>query len=120
CLEASSIGLVRGIFRSGDCQRVKDLRLGIIGILRHDLLHGVAIRDQARLLRRVLEVPVQLANGSEIRLFTLGLFANSLATFHTLTPCLQLTLVFNSWRKRITPIAQRDSPVRDSTARVLF
>ncbi len=118
-LESPRVCFVRGIFRSRDRQRVEDLRLMVFRIFRRDFPHGVAIGDQARSLRRALEVAVQLADGREIRPFALRLCAYGLAAFRALPPRLQLALVFHSRRERITPIAKRDSPVRDSARRVL-
>ena len=69
--EPPGVRLVLRIFRSRDRQRVKNLRFMVLGIFRRDLLHGVAIGDQARSLRRVFEVAIQLADGREIRPFAL-------------------------------------------------
>src|SRR5260370_22447653 len=91
----------------------------VLWIFRRDFPHGVAIGDQARSLRRTLEVTVQLADSRQIRPFAFSLYAHRLAMFHVLPSCLQLALVFHSLCERITPIAQRDSPICDSARRVL-
>src|ERR1700732_1221687 len=91
----------------------------VLWIFRRDFPHGVAISEQTRSLRRALKVAVQPADGREIRPLALCLCAHGLAAFRALPPCLQLALVFHSRRERITPIAKRDSPVRDSARRVV-
>src|SRR6202043_73207 len=69
--------------------------------------------------RRALVVAIQLTNGREIRPFAFRLCTQGLAVLGAVPPCLQLSLVFHSLRKRITPITQRDSPVCDSARCVL-
>src|ERR1022692_2657054 len=118
-LQPPRVGLVCRIFRSRDRQRIEDLCLMVFRIFRSDLLHGVAISDQPCSLRLALVLDVQLADGGKIRPFPLRLCAQCIAALRALTPCLQLTLVFHARRERITPIAQRDSPICDSTCRVL-
>src|SRR5208282_512432 len=66
-----------------------------------------------------LIVAVQLADRRNISPFALRLCAHGVAAFRALPSCLQLALVLNSRREGITPIAERDSPVRDSAGRVL-
>src|SRR5450432_71475 len=117
-LEPSSVGLVRGIFRRCERQRVEDLRLMIIWIFRRHDCHGIAIGEQPHLLRRGLEVGIQLAHGLEISTFALRLRTHAFTAFGAVPPKLQLSSIFDSRREWITPIAERDAPVCDSARRI--
>src|SRR5258708_12005022 len=119
CPEPPGVGFVRRILRSSDRQRVEDLRFMVFGIFRGYFPHGLAVGEQARSLRRTLEVAVQVADSLEISPFTLRLCAHNLPAFRALPPCLQLAFVFRSRCERITPVAKRDSPVRNATRRTL-
>jgi len=90
----------------------------IFRIFRRDFLHGIAIGQQTRLLRRALKVAIQLAHGRDIGAFALRLRADFFTPCGALAAELQLTLVLHSRCERIAPITERDSPVCDSAARV--
>src|SRR5437764_6375311 len=87
-LEPPRVGLVRGIFRSRDRECIEDLRLVVFRIFCRDLVHGVAISDQARSLQRVLVIAIQLSDGREVRAFALRFCTRSFAAFRALPPCL--------------------------------
>ena len=66
----------------------------IFRILRRNFPHGVAIREQARALWRVLEVGVQIANGRQVGPFPLRSYAHIPTAFRVLPPGLQLVSDF--------------------------
>ena len=91
----------------------------ILWILRRNFPHGVAIGEQARALWRVLEVGVQITDGRHVGPFPLRSYAHIPTAFRVLPPGLQLAFLFHSGRERIAPIAEGNSPVRDSAGWIL-
>src|SRR5260370_365216 len=83
-LESRGVSLGFRFFRGREAQRVQDLRLMVLRIVRRDLSHRIAIGDQAGVLRRAVEVAVQLGNRRNVRLFALRLRARSFASFRAL------------------------------------
>jgi hypothetical protein len=72
------------------------------------------------LLWRALEVAVQIGDGRNVRSFALRFCASGFAPFGALASHLQLAAVFHASRERIAPLAERDSPERDSASRITF
>jgi len=70
------------------------------------------------LLWRALEVAVQTGDGRDVRSFALRFCASGFAPFGALASRLQLAVVLHASRERIAPLAECDSPVRDSASRI--
>jgi hypothetical protein len=88
-LELVCVGLVAGIRRDRERQRVEDLRFVVFRIFCRNLPHGIAIGEQAHLLWRVFKVAVQLADCLKIGAFAVRLCARPCAAFSALAPKLQ-------------------------------
>src|SRR5208282_6435753 len=83
-LEPVCVGLIGGVLRHGERERVENLRFVIFRELCRDLSHGIAISKQERLLRRIFEVAVQFADRREISAFSIRLCTLALAAFGVL------------------------------------
>jgi hypothetical protein len=117
--ELVCVGLVVGIRRDGERQRVEDPCFVVFRVLLGNASHGIAICVQAHLLWRAFKVPVQLADCRKIGAFALRSCTQLLASFGALLPKLQLSLGLLSRREGIAPIAKSDSPVCDGAGGVL-
>src|SRR5215831_19654746 len=89
-------------------------------ILRCYPAHRIAVRAQPIGLWCSLEVVVQGADSRDVRPFALRLCPDFLAKDYVVSSFAQLACVFDSHGKRVTPVAERDAPIGNSSRFVIF
>ena len=88
-LELFGVGLVGGVERDVERQRVEDGRLAVVGIALGELFHGLLIGDGARPVVDLLGVLVERLDGGDVVALTLGPGAGRLRPLDGRPPLLE-------------------------------